>query len=998
MKLNFARSIKGVVLTLALLMAGNLLVAQQSISGKVTDAGTGEPLIGANILVLGTSVGTVTDADGNYKLSVPENQNQIQFSYTGYQSSVINWAGQSTLDVALTAGQLIDEVVVIGYGTVRKEDATGSVIPISQESFNKGAIVSADNLIAGKVAGVQITPQAGPGQGSTIRIRGGTSVNAGNEPLFVIDGVPVDNGGFPGGRNPLNFLNPNDIETFTVLKDASATAIYGSRGANGVIIITTKAGKANSKPSITYDGYVSSASFVGEPDILGVDEFINVVTFKRPDRLNLLGDARTNWFDEVTRTAMGQSHNLSVNGGGQNIGYRISAGYQKLEGIVRPYSTERTSIAMAYDLSLLDNQLKIRSNVKGSLNNEVFDPGPIGGASSFDPTQPVFDPSNTAFAGYFEYGLALSPRNPVSLVEQINNVGRSFRSIGNIEFDYQPNFLPGLTGKLNMGYDINNSESKRFVPTTFQRPPVSNRTGEINISNGRKSNLLLDAYLNYKKDFNGGNHVVDVTAGYSYQDFSSEFPSFTAFDLDSDIFGFNSTIPATEFEAFNTVIENRLISFFGRLNYNIQGKYLFTATVRRDGSSRFSENNRWGVFPSAAFAWRILEENFASGLESIFSDLKFRASYGVTGNQEIGDFRYLPLYTLSTVRARYQFGNQFINTLRADGYDSNLKWEETASFNLGLDFGFSNGRVNGTLEYYQKTTNDLLFVVPVPAGTNLTDRVLTNIGELENKGVELTLNANLVNKPDFTWDVSLNAALNRNKILAIDRTSDKGIPTGGISGGVGNNIQILQVDEAVNAFFMFQHKLDGNGKPLVDGVDHNEDGAINLADMYEDLNKDGVVTDLDKRPIENPAPDALFGLSSTLTYKGFDLNFTLRSNLGNHVYNNNASSKGFYRNVAIREGFLENLHNSVLVTSFTDPQYFSDYYLEDASFIRMDNMTLGYTFKNLPKNRMLRLYGTVQNLFVLTEYSGLDPEIFNGIDNNLFPMSRTFLFGLSLGL
>ena len=998
MKLNFEKSIKSSLLTLVLLMAGNLMFAQQTISGKVTDASTGEPLIGANILILGTSTGAITDTEGNYNMNVPEGRDQIQFSYTGYQSTTINWAGQSILDVALTAGQLIDEVVVIGYGTVKKEDATGSVIPITQESFNKGAIVSADNLIAGKVAGVQITPQAGPGQGSTIRIRGGTSVNAGNEPLFVIDGVPVDNAGFPGGRNPLNFLNPNDIETFTVLKDASATAIYGSRGANGVIIITTKAGKAGSKPVITYDAYVSSASFVGQPDILGVDEFINVVTFKRPDKLELLGDARTDWFDQVTQTAMGQNHNVSVSGGGENLGYRVSAGYQKLEGIVKPYSTERTSIAMAYDLSLLDKQLNIRTNIKGSLNNEVFDPGPVGNASSFDPTQAVYDPDNTAFAGYFEYGLALTPRNPVSMIEQIQNVGKSFRSIGNIEFDYQPNFIPGLSGKLNLGYDINNSESKRFVPTTFQRPPVSSRTGEININNGNKTNLLLDAYLNYKREFAGGNQVVDVTAGYSYQDFTNEFPSFTAFDLDSDIFGYNSTIPATEFEAYNTVIENRLISFFGRLNYNINGKYLFTATVRRDGSSRFSENNRWGVFPSAAFAWRILDEDFASGLQSIFSDFKFRASYGITGNQEIGDFRYLPLYTLSTVRARYQFGNQFINTLRADGYDSNLKWEETASLNLGLDFGFSNGRINGTLEYYQKTTNDLLFVVPVPAGTNLTDRVLTNIGELENKGVELTLNANLINKPDFSWDISLNAALNKNKILAIDRTSDKGIPTGGIAGGVGNNIQILQVNEAVNAFYMFQHKLDANGKPLVDGIDHNDDGAINLTDMYVDLNGDGVVTDLDKRPIEKPAPDALFGLSSTINYKGFDLNFTLRSNLGNYVYNNNASSSGYYRNLAIREGFLNNLHNSVLTTGFTDPQYFSDYYLEDGSFLRMDNMTLGYTFRNMPNNRSLRIYATGQNLFVLTEYTGLDPEIFNGIDNNLFPMSRTFLFGLSLGL
>lgn len=982
----------------------NFLLAQRTITGSVTDAQNNEPLIGANILVVGTSIGTITEIDGSYSLEVPAGATELEFSYTGYASRRMTIGTSNVMDVALSAGQVLDEVVVIGYGTTRKSDATGAVNAISSKDFNRGAIVSPDQLITGKVAGVQITSNSGePGGQTSVRIRGGTSVNASNEPLYVIDGVPIDNaphnpGGFSGGRNPLNFLNPNDIETFTVLKDASATAIYGSRGANGVILITTKKGKAGERSRVTYDGYYTTAQLANEPDVFNATDFRNVVTFKAPSRLENLGSNTTNWFDEVTQTASGHSHNVSFTGGADKMGYRLSAGYQTLDGVIRASKTERTNFSLNYNHTLLNDRLSINANVKGSFTKDQYDPGVVSGATTFDPTQQVYDPTNTLFGGYFEYALAQSPRNPVSFIEQQQDFGKSFRNIGNIELGYKlDDLISGLSAKLNLGYDINNGERKRFQPTTLNRSPFTNYTGEIRIENFTRTNTLLDFYLNYNKTF-GENHRVDFVAGYSYQDFASEYPSFRAYDLANDIFGFNSTTPAAFFEANNSVVENRLISFFGRANYSFNDKYLLTVTVRRDGSTRFGEANRWGTFPSAAFAWRILEEGFAESLTHTFSDLKIRLGYGVTGNQDIGDFRYLPTYSLSDARARYQFGETFVTTARPNGYDPNLKWEETSSYNLGVDFGFLRGRINGSLDYYYKETNDLLFTVNVPAGTNLTDRVLTNIGSVENQGVELTLNAFVIDKGDFSWNVSFNAARNTNKILSIDQVSTAGILTGGIAGGVGNNVQILQVGQPINAFYVFQQINGADGNPLPDGVDHNEDGVINQADIYQDTNNDGKVDDFDKRPLEKPAPDIILGLGSQLTFKNFDLNFTLRGNIGNYIYNNNASVAGYYDRIDERPGFVNNIHTSVLVTNFERPQYFSDFYIEEASFLRLDNVTLGYTFNPSANNRSLRLYATAQNVFVATKYTGLDPEVGNGIDNNPYPRSRAFIFGLSLGL
>lgn len=985
----------------AIIFSSNL-IAQSTITvnGKVTDASDNLGLPGVSIQEKGTSKGGITDFDGNYSLTVAEGATLV-FSYIGYMPQEITVGNQTTIDIALEVDATeLSEVLVIGYGQQEKGDVTGVVEAVDAKEFNKGAIVSPDQLITGKIAGVQITSNSGePGGQTSIRIRGGTSINASNEPLYVIDGVPIDNsphnpGGFSDGRNPLNFLNPSDIETFTVLKDASATAIYGSRGANGVIIITTKRGNAGSKTSVTYDGYTSIATLASDIDVLNAEQFRNVVTAKAPNKLDQLGNANTNWFDESLQTAIGQSHNLSITGGGENMGYRVSVGHLDLDGILKTSNTQRTSFSLNYNHSLLNDALTINTNLKTSLTKDRFAPNTVGAAYVFDPTQPVRD-ANSPWGGFFEFENDLAPDNPVSSLEQTQDFGEAFRSIGNMEFEYKLPFVDGLSAKLNLGYDITNGDRGRFQPSTLRGQSVDN--GEVRTENYKRQNLLMDAYVNYKRELGSINSNFDVTLGYSYQDFTNEFPSFRAWDLDTDIFGLNSTSPASEFIASTSIQENRLISFFGRVNYSFKDRYLLTVTMRRDGSSRFGEENRWGMFPSAALAWRVLDEEFATSLTSIFSDLKFRLGYGITGNQEIGNYRFLATYSQGDAMASYQFGDRFISTLRPNGYDAGLKWEETSSFNAGLDFGFWDGRITGSMEYYIKNTNDLLFEVAVPSGANLTNILLTNIGEVRNNGFEFSIDGILIDKKDFDWSLGMNFAINRNEILGLDQINDpnfEGYATGGISGGVGNNIQILRVGQPVNSFYVYEHLLDDNGNPLVDGVDHNGDGTIDLADMYRNINGDEIVNDNDKRPYKDPAPGLLFGLTSQMYYKNFDLSMTMRGSLGAEVYNNIASNNGYFNRVAT-EIVPNNVHTSALVTNFNAPQYFSDYYIEDASFLRMDNITLGYTARQI-KNLNLRVYSTVQNLFVLTDYSGLDPETNNGIDNNLYPRSRTFILGVNV--
>ncbi len=989
--------------------------SQTRVTGKVTSGEDGTALPGVSILEKGTTNGTVTDVEGNYSINAGNNA-VLVFSFVGFTTQEVPAAAKTTIDIVLAPDiTALSEVVIVGYGQQEQKDVTGVVTAVNSENFNKGAIMSPDQLITGKIAGVQITQNSGePGGQSSIRIRGGTSLNASNEPLYVIDGVPIDNsafnpGGLSGGRNPLNFINPNDIESFTVLKDASAAAIYGSRAANGVIIITTKKGKSGT-PVITYDGWVSNAQIAERLEVFNGDQFREIIAAKAPKHLGKLGTSNTDWQDEIYQTAMGQNHSVTISGGTDKFGYRASVGHQDQEGIIKTSQTKRTSFSMSLDQRLLDDNLKVTVNIKGSRTNDRFSPGVVGAAMEMDPTQPIYD-ATSPWGGYFvwkneagEYERQATI-NPVSSLNLVQENGTTNRSIGNIQLDYSIKPIPGLSANVNVGYDLANGDRERFQPSTYFA--VAADTGEIKIENYSRVSQLVETYLNYKRNFEGIRSELDVVAGYSWQNFESKYPSIRATRLTDNSYGVNNPSIANKVEAFNSVLENRLISFFGRVNFTHNNKYILTASLRKDGSTRFSPQNRWGIFPSAAVAWRVIDESFMTGLQNTFSDLKFRVGYGVNGNQEIGDYLYIPSYSPSTSTAQYQFGSGFVTTLRPNGYDSNLKWEETASFNIGLDYGVLKGRLYGSLEFYQKNTKDLLFERAVPSGSNLTNIILSNIGEVKNTGVELTVNALAVSRPDLTWNVSVNAAYNKNEIIALDGSDDpkfKGYETGGISGGVGNFIQILRVGQPAYSFYVYKQKYESPDVPLVDGEDNNEDGQINLADMYEDVNNDGAVNDQDRRPFHQRAPKVLLGLSSTVNFKNLDLSFTLRSNLGGYIYNNVASNTTNFSRA--NDNFVpRNMLTSVLESNFKNPQYFSDYYIENANFLRMDNITLGYSLHEVLNNKVkLRLYVTAQNLFLITNYSGLDPEVSSGtgatlapgIDNNVYPRSRTFIFGVNI--
>jgi len=1013
---SYYKTLTGVVILTVLAMAPAWAQSVR-VTGKVISGDDGGALPGVSILEKGTSNGTVTDVNGQFSVNVSSNA-MLVFSFVGYVTQEVSAAGRTQIDVELKGDVTnLSEIVVVGYGEQEKKDVTGVVSAVESKSFNQGAIVSPDQLITGKVAGVQITANSGePGGQSTVRIRGGTSITAGNDPLYVIDGVPIDNsphnpGGLSNGRNPLNFINPNDIETFTVLKDASAAAIYGSRAANGVIIITTKKGKAGAA-RVTYDGYVSVANVTKKYDVFNGPQFQEIVAAKAPNNLRYVDGNNTDWQDEIFRTAMGQSHAVTASGGTDKLSYRASIGRQEIEGTIKTSDTKRTSFALNLSQSMLDDNLTISTNIKGSHTKDRFSPDVIGSALAFAPSAPVKDPTSR-WGGYYEWynrdangNPARDPLtgnilydlqtvdNPVSMIDQTQDYGETFRSLGSIQFDYKIPQVKGLRANLNLGYDITRGERKRFRPSKLIGAALD--TGEVRYESNNRTSPLMELYLNYTRDL-GEEHHIDVTGGYSYQSFYGAYYGFRAYRLPTDIYGFNNPSVAGRTDLNNpSPQENRLISFFGRANYSFKDRYLLTLSLRRDGSTRFAESKRWGLFTAAAFAWRVIDESFMQGLSNVFSDLKLRAGYGINGNQEIGNYLYLPTYTSGTNTAQYQFGNGYVTTLRANGYDENLKWEETASLNIGLDYAVLNGRVSGSVEFYQKNTSDLLFEVTVPAGSNLSNKLITNIGKLRNRGIELTANVVAIRTTDLSVNLGFNAAVNQNTIKGLDGNDDPefvGYETGGITGGTGNNIQLLKVGEAVNSFYVYKQKY-ANGAPLVDGVDHNEDGTVNLADMYEDVNGDGVVNDRDRRPYKKPAPSYILGLTPSVNYKRFDMSFTLRANLSNYVYNNIASSYANYNRLTDIKPY--NMLTSVLNTNFTTPQFFSDYYVENASFLRMDNITVGYTVPEIARTK-LRVYATAQNLFVLTDYKGLDPEVSNGIDNNLYPRSRTFIFGVSLG-
>ncbi|WP_326982988.1 SusC/RagA family TonB-linked outer membrane protein [Chryseobacterium sp. MYb264] len=877
---------------------------------------------------------------------------------------------------SITKEKKIEEVVLIGYGAKKKSDLTGSVTAISAKDFNEGSINSPEQLIQGKASGIQITNNGGaPGAGSTIRIRGGASLNASNDPLIVIDGVPVDAVGINGAANPLALINPNDIESFNILKDASATAIYGSRASNGVIIITTKKGTSG-KLKLNYTTTTSVYEKMGNIKMLSTNQFRDVVMNNaEPAFQQLLGNSSTNWQNEIYQTALGFDNSVSLAGGIKNLPYRLSLGYLNQDGIIKTNNIERTTVSLNLNPKFFDKHLEINFNVKGTYaENRFKDDGSIGAAVVFDPTKPVYDPSFTKYGGYWEWLQANgdpntnATKNPVSMLEQRWDLSYVRRVLGNVQFDYKFHFLPELRANLNLGYDYSDSNgSQRVLPSAamnyYEKGTYRRYTQE-------KKNKLLDFYLNYLKTVESIKSTFDLTLGYSYQDWQRSEP------FAPTIYGTGLSNPKSGRDLFT---QNTLLSYFGRFNYTFNNKYLLTATLRRDASSRFSEDNRVGYFPSVALAWKIDQENFLKD-SKVLSSLKLRLGWGQTGQQDIqnNDYPYLARYIISDAGAAYQIGDDFYNTLRAQGYDKNIKWETTTTKNIGLDFGFLKDRINGSIEVYEKESKDLLSIVPVPAGANLTNLLLTNIGDMRNRGIEANVNVRAIEKDNFSWEFNVNATHYKSEITNLASTE---VLTGGISGGTGTMIQVHSQGYQPNAFYVYQQIYDTAGKPIEGAyVDRNGDGVINNSDLYK---------------YKSPAPDVLIGFSTKFTYKNLDVGFTMRASIGNYVYNNVASQYGNLQGIK-NNGYLQNIHTSYFDTGFNRAEYQSDYYVENASFIRMDNINLGYNFPSFISNSSkIRVFGSVQNAFVITKYSGLDPEVFNGIDNNLYQRPRIYSLGLN---
>jgi iron complex outermembrane receptor protein len=943
-------------------------MAQSTVTGTVTDKANAMPLPGVNVIIKGTSRGASTDFNGKYTLEINQGET-IVVSYLGYTTQEIVYNGQSTVDIVLEedAAQL-DEVVLIGYGSTTKQDATGAVEKVGDEEFNRGAIVAPQQLIAGKAAGVRITSGGGAaGEGGEIRIRGGASLSATNNPLIVIDGLPIDQrGGSQGSRNALNAINPADIDDFVVLKDASATAIYGSRASNGVILITTKKGSANQPLQVEYGLQASTRRITNTVDVLNANQYKQLAEDNGVDPATF-GNSNTDWQDKIFTTGIGAIHNITASKGYENFNFRVNFNHVSQEGPLLGDLYERNGFNTSFVHRFLDNDLKLTLVARGIQDEYSYaDGGAIGQAVAFDPTQSVFDENGD----YTQLGAPLAPANPLFTLENTNDRQTIKRVISNFNIDYRFWFLKDLKFNLNAGIDYAENDGFRFAPANPNNPDAFAFRG---FSSGLNRNTALDFFFNYKKNVESINTTLDITAGHAFQEF------YVRSNIDQAS-GPNITVDTD-------INRNALESYFARASFDIADKYLISASFRRDGSSRFSEDNRWGSFPGVSVGWKVMNEDFMQ--DSFFSNLKVRAGWGVTGQQEIGpNYGYLGLYTPARNDAAFiQFGTDvngepiFIQTLRPEGFDENLKWEETTQYNVALDFGFFNNRLTGTVDAYYRETEDLLATVPVPAGSNLTDLITTNVGAITSKGIEFSLNGVIAQKEDFGWDTNFNVTFQEQEITKLSLSDDPNffIQTGGISGGVGNNIQIWKPGFDPSTFFVFRQVYDNDGNPI--------EGA------YVDVNGDNQITEADRQAYKKATPDAFIGFTNNFRYKNLDLNFTFRGSFGNYVYNNVASDRGNLNAIIGQPGYNANAHNSVLDTGFTGQNLFSDAYIQRADFVRLDNISLGYT---IPFEKIkLRASLTATNLFVITEYDGLDPEIGNGIENNFYPRTRDVVLGLN---
>lgn len=975
------------LLLVALFVIGclQLLAQTRTIKGEVTDAQNGEALIGATVMVEGEKGGTVTDFDGNFSLQVSSSARKIKVSYIGYIDKVLSISDNMKVKLESDSKALAD-VVVIGYGTARKSDLTGSVATVKSKDFNKGLVSSPEQLINGKVSGVQIMSNSGSASaGSTIRVRGGASLNASNDPLIVLDGVPLEQGGISGNSsNFLSMINPSDIESMTVLKDASSTAIYGSRASNGVIIITTKKGQQGAV-KVNFNTTNSLQTRAQMVDMLSRDEFVNVINqFGDANQKSLLGTANTDWNDEVYRTAFGTDNNLSVSGSIDKwLPFRVSVGYYNQSGLVRKDNVERWTGNVVLTPSFFQDHLKLTINAKGTLNNNSFNNGgAVWAAATFNPTIPVYS-GNDKYGGYNEAldadGVPVNAgvRNPRGLVDLYDSKSKVSRFIGSMDVDYKVHFLPELKLHATVGADYAKGDGTIYVPAyAAQSYNKDESLGGSDYKYGpqKNENRLLTLYANYAKYFEDIKSNVDLTAGYDYQYWKSTTPLYYT----KSAAGTNlSTVKASDYR-------HVMLSYYGRINYSFDGKYLLTATVRRDASSRFSKDTRWGTFPSVALGWTLTEEPWLKN-QKVLSNLKLRASYGVTGQQEgIGNYNYLPVYTYSVTGAEAFINGQYINTYRPEAYVSDLKWETTTSWNFGLDFGFLDGRIGGAIDFYTRKTKDLLASVPTAAGTNFSKTILTNVGNVDSKGIEVSLNATPIQTKDWEWNLSYNFTWQDMKVKNLSLT--KGGSQTNVK--VGPSIdayqfQVLSEGYEPYMFYVYHQLYDSKtGKPI--------EGA------YADLNNDGEINESDLYRYHSPAPKYIMGLSTSLRYKQLTLGMSFRANIDNYVYNGMGMSTGAFETVSYNNSQLNNLNTSFLKTGFKTRQYLSDYYVENASFLKLDNLSLSYNVGKINKWASLTVSAMVQNVFTITGYSGTDPEVPNGMDNSFYPRPRTY--SVSLGL
>ncbi len=970
-------------------------LAQNTLNGTVVDKATGQPIPGVNLTAQGAPNGASTGFDGNFQLSNVRSGNKIIVSFIGYKTQMIDYTGQKTLNVYLEedANQLKEVVVQVGYGTVKKKDATGSVSQIAAKDFNKGINVTPESLIKGRISGVNITGGGAPGAKADIRIRGGSSLNASNEPLIVIDGLPTSNAVPNGATGILSTIDPNDIESFTVLKDASAAAIYGSRAANGVIVITTKKGsKAGMK--VSFNSQTGVDTVADTVDVLSADQFRDLVNEKgTAAQKALLGTANTNWQDEIFHTVLTTNNNVSVSGAlFDKLPIRLSLGNTNNPGILKNTSFERTTTSLALNPILFDNHLKvdISGNLAFSKNRFQNQGAVIGNAIGFDPTQPVYQ-SGSRYGGYFEWleangNLPLLPgRNPVAMLDQTDNSSTSTRKWGNIRLDYNLHFFEDLRAVVELGIDkfdsngfidVSTESATGYQPNVFSSGNWVNKGGSTHYTDSRQ-NKNLNAYFNYNTGL--GKFKVDVTAGYNYQLFQRE--GFTTN---------NVRVPGTEPDV-QTDPDINLQSYFGRVNLGYDGKYLLTLNYRRDGTSRFSEKNRWGNFAGAAFAWNISSEPFLKDNTTI-SNLKLRLGYGETGQQDISaSYDYLRRVTLGTVNSQYIFGNTIYRVARTEGYNPDIKWEELAEANIGLDYGLFNNRITGSINYFNKKSNDLLAFIAYPDGANMRNQGFSNIGSVKTDGVEFSIESDIIKNDNLNWNAAFNATYIQQKITNLGFTVPgfQGYTTGGITGGTGNQIQINSVGFAPNTFYVYEQLYDANKRPIQGAyADRNGDGQINTEDRYR---------------LHKAAPDYTFGFVSALNYKKFDFTMNWRASLGNYVFDNISSDKGYLQAGLRRESDLANITIDYYNTGFDaetnsngTQRNYSDYFIKDASFIKLDNLTIGYTLeKKILKSAALRFSAGVQNVLTFTKYKGLDPEQFNGIDGNVYPRARTYFFGVN---